>query len=236
MVEKIKAWKKPPSNAIDNKIAKRGYQTQISVILTLLAIGVMVYVGLRNIGESWGVYALIQAGLGFFGYTFLQMFTGQGFIPKEYPNFDSDTVIIIGNQPIKQKYYKTFIMATLFGLAIIIVGQLILQRRLSISTTDQALYFLFASVCEELFFRGLIIELLTVVDTIITRIIAIGVSAVTFVIVHVNYYGNDIAVWSVAIMGVVLATDYTIFRNITAVIIIHFIINIIGTVQWVVSL
>lgn len=235
MVDKIKAWQKPPTQ-IDNSIAKRGYQSKISVIMVGLAIGVMVYIGIRNIGDTWGIYALIQAGLGLFGYLFMQSFTGQGIIPTEFPDFDSDTIIIIGNQPIKKKYLTTFVMATVFGLAITITGQLIVAYRLALSTTDQALYFLFASVCEELFFRGFIIEAITILDNIATQIMAVIASSFLFVLAHVNYYGNTIAIASVIVLGTVLAVDYVIFRNITAVIIIHFIINSIGTVQWLVTL
>ena len=235
MVDKIKAWQKPPTQ-IDNSIAKRGYQSKISVIMVGLAIGVMVYVGIRNIGDTWGIYALIQAGLGLFGYLFMQSFTGQGIIPKEFPDFDSDTIIIIGNKPIKMKYLTTFAIATVFGLAITIVGQLIVAYRLAISTTEQALYFLFASVCEELFFRGFIIEAITILDNIATQIMAVIASSFLFALAHINYYGNTIAIASVIVLGTVLAFDYIIFRNITAVIIIHFIINSIGTVQWLVTL
>jgi len=235
MVDKVKAWQKPPIE-IDNAKEKRGYQSKASVIMVILAVGTMLFIGFRNLDTSWGVYALMQAGFGAGGYIVMQLITGQGIIPKEFPTFDSYTLIKVGNYPFRIKYLNNFVYAVLFGLAITVLGQVLVAYKLTISTTEQALYFLFASVCEEMLFRGLLIELFTIIDNLLTQILAISASAILFVVVHVNYYGSAVAIVSVIILGATLAVDYTYFRNITACIIVHFIINIIGTVDWLISL
>jgi len=220
-VEKIKPYMKPDTlieNRADNLETKRGYHTTLSVVFSFLAVGVMIYIGIRNVegapsSDNWGWLALMQAGFGLVGYVGMTLITGQGIFPskEKRPSLDDNSPMVIAGQVIPMQWGSNFAIALFFGLLVTIVSQLALEYYYSISVVDQALYFVFASVCEELLFRGFLMELfLFMGEQIWKRFLAIFTSAILFAWVHFQYHGDFVGLLGIFIMGLVFATDYDI--------------------------
>jgi len=150
---------------------------------------------------------------------------------------------------------RPFELNTALRAAIILAAsmatQLISQAALTFSTTEQALYFEFGAVCEEVFFRVLILtfafkfvpqadQLWYEAETkgasqeyygLKWRVVGkmapfILIQAVFFTALHQNYYNNPAMLISVALGGIILGIFYVWWRDPTANILAHFVLNI----------
>jgi membrane protease YdiL (CAAX protease family) len=114
-------------------------------------------------------------------------------------------------------------------LAASMATQLISKAALSFSVQEQALYFIFAAVCEEVFFRVLILSVfLKIGDNLQMKITGVIVQAVAFAAIHQNYYNDPGMLLSVFLGGIVLGIFYVWWRDPTANILGHFILNVIA--------
>lgn len=213
-VQKIKNRRKNEESNNSNSI------TRLAFILIVLASGIMMSIGLRNLYTDWGAFALFQSMLCLFGYTGYCIIQNKKIIPMEFAPVDFETA------------FRTLII---FIAAI--VTQFITQYTLSISNTEQALYYVFASVCEEVFFRLFLIStVLKLFDTIYIKLTAVFFQAVLFAAFHVNYYNDLAALAGVLIGGIILGFFYVYYNDITANIMAHFILNMIAAMQFLVTL
>lgn len=204
---------------------KLGIHSRVSLVLSIIAIAVMGYLGIRHYGglgyeAAWGKYALSQSAFGLMGLFGTQFLRGG-----------------------KITHYKDFDINTGFYAMITLVAAMITQVAsrfvLSIDTTEQALYYVFSSVCEELFFRLFLIEvflMLAAKRDLGSKLLGVLLSAVGFAAFHQNYYGDVGLLIGVFLGGVVFGVAYILTNNITVPILAHFALNIIATGNWLVTL
>lgn len=224
MVDKITAYLVPSKNEVGS-----GFHTKISFYAVMMAIVIMTYIGIKYINsidsdsQAWGKFALLQAVMGGAGFILCQSMYDTSILPRSFKKADPNL---------------TFRAGLIFALVILIqiITQLTLSPtipKLSISLTDNALYFIFASVCEEMFCRGFIIA---ITENMRLKQIGIGTSAIFFTAIHINYYSNFAILSGILLSGIVYAYFYIKFKNdITAVMIAHFMVNIIATSSFLVT-
>ena len=194
----------------------RNKQPEEKSILAKLAIGniiaIMAIVGLAIIilyrmndsdtfNQMWARYSTVLCVLGTIG------------------------AIAVWNQLKKDKIDGLSLLITLivlFGVQFLLG----IFGKLQISETEQGLYYVFAAVTEELFFRGFILT--PVKDSSIhLKIGALFVSGAVFAILHFNYYGDWIMLSIVFISGCILGIVYLQFKSLTVCILAHLILNAI---------
>jgi len=194
---------------------QEGIITRIVVILVFISFPVLAYLGFRyfnveDINDSnWGLFALLQSAFvltGFFGSSLLTH--GQIF-PQKLKKVELETI-------------TRAIIITLFIVGI----QILTSLKLSVSSTEKALYYVFAAIGEELFFRAFLLELMKKFN--VNKIVSVFVSAGLFAAIHINYYGDLMALLSVFLGGLLLAVFYILYRDITANILAHLINNLIA--------
>jgi membrane protease YdiL (CAAX protease family) len=205
---------------------KNALHTRLSFMLIVIATSVMYFMGFRHLndldayGQEWGKFALLQASLCLIGYVGGQIATQQPLIPKIFRPIDFDSAI----------HTLVILFAAMFT-------QLITQYTFSVENTEKAVYYIFAAVCEESFFRGFIITaILRISDKFQFKIIAVMVSASAFAAMHTNYYNNPDMLAGVAVGGLILGSLFVLWNDITANILGHFALNFIATWNWLVTL
>lgn len=214
-VQKIKTRRKnEESNNSNNSI------TRLAFILIMLSMGIMLLIGLRNLDSDWGTFALFQSILCAFGYAGYCIIKNKKIIPEAFTPVEFETV-----------------SRTLIIFIAAIVTQLVTQYTFTISQTEEALYYVFASVCEEVFFRLFLISaIVKLSDTTYMKLTAVVFQAVLFAAFHVNYYNDLSALVGVLFGGVILGIFYVSYYDITANIMAHFILNMIAAGQLLVIL
>ena len=213
---------------------KHNITTRLSAILTFLAVGVMLYIGIRHfndvdeLGQAWGRYAFVHVIFGAVGFLFIQFSAQDSIIPRKYRPMEVNTILFSG-----------------IVLLIAMGSQFIAQATYSVSTTEQALYYVFSAVTEEVFFRGFMCY--AVIRTfgnkmkpktlILMKMVVIVVSGVIFAVLHTNYQWTAMF-WGVLIGGILFGTAFVFFLkyDLTAMILGHFILNLIVTGTWLVNL
>jgi membrane protease YdiL (CAAX protease family) len=163
--------------------------------------------------------AFMQFALGFIGLLGTQLIAQQPIIPQGKQNFKSVDL-------------NTGIRAIIIGLLGMGI-QLISKQVFSFTILEQAVYFVFAAITEEVFFRGFILNLFIKLDQTKmkfspTRLVGVLVQAIGFAAIHQNYYSNLPMLVSVFVGGLMLGFMYLIWEDLTANILGHFIINIIA--------
>ena len=195
---------------------KRNPFTKIVAILVMLAAGIMLYLYLayRNspIDAEWANYALMMMIFALSGYAGKLMLDGLPLFTTEFTSIDLNTGV-----------------RAILILGACIITQLVAQVALSFTSTEQVLYFVFAAVCEEIFFRVLVISMiLKIKDDLPTKVTAVIVQAIMFVAIHQNYYANFPMLVSVFIGGMILGIFYVVWRDATANILAHFLLNLLA--------
>jgi membrane protease YdiL (CAAX protease family) len=203
-----------------NKMAKKNAPvfTSVAQILILLAAGVMIYLYIthKNIPEDaeWVKYCL-----------YMTIFALTGWIGTQLMNEQPIFAVGTATAPLS---LDTGVRAAII-LAASMITQLVSKAALSFSIQDQALYFVFAAVCEEVFFRVLILSVfLKLGDNLQIKIVGIIVQAIMFAAIHQNYYANPGMLLSVFLGGIVLGIFYVWWRDPTANILGHFMLNVIA--------
>lgn len=206
-----------------NQFAGNIYHTWISLLLSISAIAILFILGLLHIndvdefGEAWGKFALLQGVLGLVG--LIGNFTLS--LNFKIVQFDPEKMIF-----------------AVIGAIALLALQIFASLSLSVSSTEKMLYYLFSAVCEELFFRGFLMYLFIKISkkNYIILIIGIVIQALSFMMLHQNYYGHPEKLLVVFISGAILGILFVYKRDITVNIIAHFIVNAIAVGQMLVYL
>jgi membrane protease YdiL (CAAX protease family) len=200
---------------------KEPIHTIISFSMVGMGIIIMLYLGIRHISDDpvMSKSAFMQFALGFIGLLGTQLIAQQPIIPQGKQNFKSVDL-------------NTGIRAIIIGLLGMGI-QLISKQVFSFTILEQAVYFVFAAITEEVFFRGFILNLFIKLDQTKmkfspTRLVGVLVQAIGFAAIHQNYYSNLPMLVSVFVGGLMLGFMYLIWEDLTANILGHFIINIIA--------
>ena len=115
---------------------------------------------------------------------------------------------------------------------ILVVIQYLVQIRFTITTLERALYYCMAPFAEEFFFRGFVCRCIAGNQNNKTRgFFAVLVSTVSFAAMHVGYYDNLPAMVFVTVFGIEFGVAYLYWKDFTALVIAHFVLNFIVSVQ-----
>ncbi len=216
---------------------KESVHTSLSYWICVMAVGIQFFLGLKNISASFGQLCIVEGLFGLMGLTLLDPLHGK---KKLYP------------KPFKKLHENLFIRFVItFG--VIAAIQFIFQIIPLITSTEFALAVVFAAPCEEYFFRGILQEptfrlgrkakpdqKFTVLryknkppkEMAYVELGGIILSAVIFAAFHVNYYNQTNLILMVLVGGLWLGFVYFWNKDITAVILAHFLLNIIFIFQF----
>ncbi len=202
------------------RIKKQQIFTKVIVVISIVGFLILTYFGLRYVNtedisdKSWSTFSLIQASFILVGFLGTSILVGGTFFPTRLKSVDLETITRV------------------MGIMMFITGiQILTSIKLSISNTEQALYFIFVAIGEELFFRSFLIELMRkfeVKNRILHNFLMVIVSTGLFMAIHTNYYNDSSKMLTVGLSGVVLAIVYIIYRDITANILAHVLNNSIA--------
>ncbi|KKN53983.1 hypothetical protein LCGC14_0597210 [marine sediment metagenome] len=209
--------------------------TAISYLLTIIAIGIMLYIGVKYINS---VDTLERA---YASWAFLFVVFGLiGFFAIDY--FDNKQINIYPKKFNEINMFR-FVIATIImfigGMYIDFVTRLTI--RYALSDTDLILYYIFAGICEELFFRAFLLNFLIFILTKksklphpVVLLIALAGSSVAFMAIHLQVYGSNQAMLvSTLLGGFLLGGGYLIFRDISANMGAHALKNALGYINLV---
>ncbi|KKN47246.1 hypothetical protein LCGC14_0664670 [marine sediment metagenome] len=216
----------------NNSYWNRSVHTKLSYWFVVIAVSIELFLGLRNSTTSFGQLALIEASFGFIGIIFVDWMHGQRFT--------------LSYKRIKFKRSKNLFIRAMTCFIVIAIIQFVFQIIPLITSTEMAMAIIFAAVCEEYFFRGMMMEPFfrfgrTSKDKFelfrgkkISYIELFGIlfSAVAFAAFHVNYYKNERLIGMVFVGGLWIAFCYWYWKDITIVIIAHAILNAIFVIQF----
>lgn len=217
------AIKQKKLRTMDKKLInnKEPVHTIISFTMVLLGNLVMLYFGIRHISDEpeWSKSAFMQFALGFIGLMGTQLIAEQSIFPQDKNNFKSVDL-------------NTGIRAIIIGFLGMGI-QLISKQAFSFTILEQAVYFVFAAITEEVFFRGFILSIFIKLDQTKmkfspVKLVGVLVQAIGFAAIHQNYYNNLPMLISVFVGGLMLGFIYLIWEDLTANILGHFIINVIA--------
>ena len=219
----------------DQEYMKESVHTQLSYWFCVIATGIEFSLGLTHMNEYFGQMCLIEALFGVSGLLFLDLLHGRKSI---YP------------KPFKKMHPNTFFrFAITFGVIVLI--QFLFQIVPLITSTEMMLGVVFCAVVEEYFFRGILMEPAFRIgekskdkftvwkykdkpnkEISYVELGGIILSAAIFASFHVNYYGQIRLIGMVFVGGLWLATVYFWNKDLTAVILAHFLLNIVFVSQY----
>lgn len=209
--------------------------TLISFFLNLLGIFVMLYIGIRYINDpdpvsvAFAEYAFLLAGFAVLGFFAIDYFDNRqiNIRPKKFNEFNTTRFIIT--------------VAGLFMASIYIDFILKVTIRYALADIDQVLYYVFAGVCEEAFFRAFIINGIIGLTTkkdekpkLLVIFTALVISSVSFMAVHLQVYGSNMPMLvSTLVGGFLLGIVYLALRDIGANMLAHSAKNALGYINLV---
>ncbi|MFW9968751.1 MAG: CPBP family intramembrane glutamic endopeptidase [Candidatus Odinarchaeota archaeon] len=206
--------------------------TKLSWWFGVMATGIQFFLGFRHLDSLFGQLCIVEGFFGLSGILLLDIIHGQGSIyPKKF-----------------KKIHPDFLIRFVITFGIIAVIQFIFQIIPLITSTEMALAIVFCPVCEEFFFRGLLMEPFFKYAKKVPKrekikvwknreitfyeIFGIMISGAIFSLFHINYYGNPNLIFMVMFGGSWLALAYWYWKDLTLVILAHFLLNIIFVVQF----
>lgn len=192
--------------------------TRIDFFLGISAIIILFVIGIRH-WDTWGKTNIME---GFFAL--------MGLVSLDFIKNDD-----FG----RGKPYKPLRGITLVrGLALFIIVVLVQVLASSlipftIDNIELAMSIMFASVAEELFFRGFLISVFKRIGDLTQRqskyaifdFVGMVLSSVFFAYIHTNYYNNPSMLIALFIGGMVFSIFYYKFDDLSANILAHFILN-----------
>lgn len=206
---------------IDKSVNSIGpVHTHISYLLAICATIIMAYITIRHWEEdrSWAISGAMQFGFVIIGLLGTQLSAQQPIFPNpdQFKPINLDTGI-----------------RALAITAISMVIQFISQAILSFTVAEEALYFVFAAISEEIFFRVLILGIFIKMDPVkkkftLAKIFGVVIQAAAFAAIHINYHSNPPMLLSVLIGGLFLGFFYLLWEDPTANILGHLFLNIIS--------
>ena len=223
----------------DQEYWENSTHTILSYCFCVLAVGYQFVLGFIYIDEFFGQMCVVEGVIGLSGLLLLDL-------------------LHTGKMRIKPKKFKKIHPNTFFRFAItfgvIVSIQYLFQIVPLITREEMALAIVFCAVCEEYFFRGMILELSfrggekSKNKFVIWRysskkkkpdkemsyieLGAIILSAVLFSSFHINYYSQPPLLLMVFVGGIWLGLVYWWNKDLTSVILAHFLLNIVFVVQF----
>lgn len=194
--------------------------TKIDYFMGIIAIIILLYIGYRH-WDTWGKTNFME---GFFA---LAGILGIDFI--KHGDFGR-------GKPYKPLEVSTFprflILFIIVALVQIISASLI---PFTIDNIELALSIVFASVAEELFFRGVLINIFKKIGDMMQPgtkyalfdFVGMVISSLFFAFIHTNYYNNVNMMIALFLGGMVFSLFYYKFNDLTANIMAHFLLNIV---------
>lgn len=211
--------------------------TIFDIVMGITAVFVLFVVGIRHL-QSWGKTGILEMSFCLFSLLTIDYIKTRVFkLGKPY------------------KKFEIYVLPRMIIILISIVAiQMLTQIVFTIDNIELALLIVFASVAEEMFFRGVIVSTFREIDKKIKpldpdkivdipiigktnlNIRAIGMlgvflSALFFAAIHINYYDNPPMLLGVFLGGLAFGFFYYIWEDLLASIIAHFILNIIAVYQ-----
>lgn len=211
--------------------------TQFDWIMGITAVFVLFVVGFRHF-DSWGKTGILEGFFALLGLVGLDYFKTREFnVGKPYKKFE----------------YYTLPRFSVILISVIMI-QILARVPFTIDNIELALLIVFASVAEEIFFRGVLITLFLEIDKKIRPLdpnkivdiplfgktnlnirifglVGVVMSSLFFAAIHTNYYNNPIMLLSVFLGGLAFGFFYYIWEDLLACIIAHFILNVIAVWQ-----
>lgn len=195
------------------------------------------------LSSSWFIYLIIshaniEADREWVNYSFYMLFfniIGFTTLPFIQGTYDKKEFNISAFFEKKALSLSSALKALIIGFSLILI-QFITKFALTITDWEHAAYVVAASISEEMFFR---IFLLSIFSKQVFRknysiflpIIGIIIQSIAFTVMHVNYYDNPAMLVSVFIGGVVLGIYYYIWKDADALILGHFMVNLVVAVS-----
>jgi len=236
-VYSMRIYKKQGKNRtkmmIDRSIMKFNI---ISLMFTLLSLFFELYLISKYTGSSdidssayvpFAMRIFFQGAIGFAGMIILNLLNKESFLEKDFP---------IPNA--KQGIYYLIGILSLFLFQMIVQTVVQVVFRLAMEPIDIYFYYLAAAVIEEIFYRMFLISLIVFlfsrinarIPEFIITFFAMIISSFIFMLVHISAYGErpDLLA-AMFFVGMVLATYYILFKDITVPIIGHLLINLLAT-------
>ena len=227
---------------------RNSHFTKWAYYISVIAICVLFLIGLRytNLGISeyekeFGQLTLLEGFFALFGLIIIDYF------------YDYEEL-----NPLEKKFKplttKTMLLTGVITTMLILIQIVTQMVPITVRPVDIALSIVFAGVAEELFFRGILIgssiKLSEFIrkqsiinlkflkgtkigkrDISIIDIMSIILSSLFFGAMHQNYYGDAGVLLATFLSGFMLGTMYWYFRDISANIFAHFILNMIAGFQ-----
>lgn len=212
-------------------------------MLCIIAIGILGAIGMRYL-NTWGKINIMEMG-----FLLLALFLidpirtgGVGILASK-------------KERLKFKPFSFYTLPRLLIMFILIFGiQVLSQLPFTIENIEKGLSIIFASVAEEMFFRGLLISIFKKISFKIRdpdpkkiikssllgsfdlnfrpiTVLGFGVSALFFAYIHQNYYGDTRMMIALFVGGFFLAFFYSMWDDLTANILGHFILNVATAIQ-----
>ncbi|MFX0023768.1 MAG: CPBP family intramembrane glutamic endopeptidase [Candidatus Hermodarchaeota archaeon] len=200
----------------------------------VLAFGIQFFIGIRHFNEKFGQLCILESIFALSGVFLLDLIHGKSIYPKMF-----------------KKIHGNLLFRTIIIFIVIALIQFIFQVvPLTVRDVETALAIVFCGVSEELFFRGIIMEPFFLMGKHDTQKFKIGfpfgkpkeisfyeifgifLTSALFTIFHVNYYGNPSLILMVGFGGLWLVFAYWFWKDITACILAHFLLNIIFVAQF----
>ena len=180
----------------------------------------MWYTAVRYQAFSWAHFAPMLAAMVTIGYVILRLRYGDSPFPtKRGRRWDWAT-----NKPDpKLAMHTGIIFVTLLTIQVV-GGQL---AKLTFTAGEQAMFFAFAPISEEIFWRGLLISVLLLLGKgLLVKSFAVIVTAMGFALTHQSYWSDWTAMFVVIASGLALGIFYVQWEDLTASILAHFLVNV----------
>lgn len=217
--------------------------TRMDFLLSIIAIGILGLIGLRYF-DTWGKINIMEMIFCLIALVLIDPIRtgGAGIFAKK-------------EKRLKFKPFSFYTLPRLLILFILIFGiQIISQLPFTIENIEMGLSIIFASVAEEMFFRGLFVSIFKKISFRIRdpekekimkssllgdfdlnfrpiMVLGFGVQALFFAFIHQNYYGNIRMMIALFVGGFMLAFFYSMWDDLTANILGHFILNVATAIQ-----
>jgi len=226
-------------NELKREYWESSTHTMLSYWFCVLAVGYQFVLGIQYIDEYFGQMCVVEGLIGLSGLLLLDLLhTGKITRYMIYP------------KKFKRLHPNTFFrFAITFG--VIVAIQYLFQIVPLITREEMALAIVFCSVCEEYFFRGMLLEVpfrlgerskdkFTVwrykdkpsKEMSYIELGGILLSSCIFASFHVNYYSQPRLLLMVFVGGLWLGIVYWWNKDLTSVILSHFLLNIIFVAQF----
>lgn len=213
---------------VKKKYLEKTVHTKISYYTILLAIVIQIYLFIRHSNTLQGQLSLFEALMGISGLLLVDFIRSKNLTIIRTSKFQ---------KPSRDLFFRTVLILAVIG-TIQVFFQII---PLTFKDYEFFLAVIFAAPCEEVFFRSLILEpfiqfgkddatklKITENHTITyTEMLGILLSSLLFTAFHINYFSNQRVMLMVFFGGLFLGFAYIYYKDLTALILGHFCLNIL---------